>query len=141
MRTIRQRGAVGLRGAMLALGLVLAAACTADDAQRPDAAQVKPAYEAGTLFVDVRTDAEWNAGHVKGAEHLPLDQVAARAQTVLPAKDEPLVLYCASGRRAQSAAEQLRALGYTNVTAMTGGYKDLKAAGLPVIEDAGGPSG
>ncbi len=42
-------------------------------------------------------------------------------------------MYCASGRRAR-AAEQLRQLGYQLVTAMTGGYADLKAAGYPVVE-------
>jgi rhodanese-related sulfurtransferase len=53
---------------------------------------------------------------------------------VLPQKDEPFVLDCGTGRRAQSAAEQLRQLGYSHVTAMTGGYADLKAAGYPVVE-------
>ena len=62
------------------------------------------------------------------------DEVAADASTVLPQKDKPIVLYCKSGRRAQSAAEQLRQLGYRDVTAMTGGYADLKAAGYPVAE-------
>lgn len=39
-----------------------------------------------------------------------------------------------TGRRAQSAAEQLRQLGYTRLSAMTGGYDDLEAAGYPSVE-------
>ena len=123
-----------LRAAVLGTGIIFAAACGGADAPRPSAAQVREAYDHGTVFVDVRTDAEWSAGHVKNAVHLPVDQVAARAASVLPAKDEPVVLYCGTGRRAQSAAEVLRQLGYTDVTAMTGGYADLKAAGYPVVE-------
>jgi phage shock protein E len=52
----------------------------------------------------------------------------------LPNKNAPVVLYCASGKRAQSAADVLHQLGYTHVEAITGGYKDLKAAGYPVVE-------
>jgi len=114
--------------------VALTGICTADDASRPSASETRAAYASGTVFVDVRTDAEWSAGHLKNARHLPVDEVAADASTVLPQKNEPVVVYCKSGRRAQSAAEQLRQLGYQHVTAMTGGYADLKAAGYPVVE-------
>ena len=106
----------------------------AAEAPRPTAADVRDAYDTGAVFVDVRTDAEWSEGHLKGAVHLPVDQVDARAASLLPDKDAALVLYCRTGRRAQSAAEQLRQLGYTHVSAMTGGYVDLEAAGYPVVE-------
>ena len=114
--------------------VALTGICTADDASRPSAVETRAAYDSGTVFVDVRTDAEWSAGHLKNARHLPVDEVAADASTVLPQKNEPVVVYCKSGRRAQSAAEQLRQLGYQHVTAMTGGYADLKVAGYPVVE-------
>lgn len=112
----------------------------AAEAPRPDAAQVRGAYDAGVSFVDVRTNAEWSAGHVKGALHLPVADVDADAAAALPKKDQPIVLYCVSGRRAEAAAESLRRQGYTNVTAMIGGYRDLKAAGYPIVDgsSAGG---
>jgi phage shock protein E len=121
------------RWTLLAL-LLLGGICKADDASRPSAAEARAAYDSGAVFVDVRTEAEWSAGHVANARHLPVDEVAADAATVLPQKNEPVVLYCKSGRRAQSAAEQLRQLGYQHVTAITGGYAELKAAGYPVVE-------
>lgn len=120
--------------AVLFGAVAFAGICMADDAPRPSAAEARAAYDSGAVFVDVRTDAEWSAGHLKNARHLPVDEVAADASTVLPRKDQPVVLYCKSGRRAESAAEQLRQLGYQRVTAMTGGYADLKAAGYPVVE-------
>lgn len=105
----------------------------ADDAKpRPSATEVRAQYDAGVLFVDVRTDEEWSAGHVRSALHLPVNAVTKTAASVLPDKNRPIVTYCRAGGRAQTAAEALRALGYTNVTALTGGYDDLKAAGFPV---------
>lgn len=104
----------------------------AADQPRPDAVQARALQQAGALFVDVRTDEEWAAGHLKTALHLPLDRVGEKAASLLPGKTQAIVTYCRSGARAQKAAEILRELGYTRVTAMTGGYEDLKAAGYPV---------
>lgn len=115
--------------ALLALNLR-----AADAVPRPTAAEVRGKYDAGVLFVDVRTDDEWSAGHLRSALHLPVDAVASKAATILPDKDKPLVTYCQSGRRAEAAAESLRTLGYTKVTAMAGGYDELKAAGFPIDE-------
>jgi phage shock protein E len=121
--------------AVLFIAVAFTGICVADDAPRPSATEVRTAYDSGTVFVDVRTDAEWSAGHLKNARHLPVDEVAAdTSAAVLPQKDRPVVLYCKSGRRAESAAEQLRQLGYQHVMAMTGGYDDFKAAGYPVVE-------
>lgn len=123
----------------LLYALALVSAGVAAESPRPTAADVREAYMSGAVqLVDVRTDAEWSDGHVKGAVHLPLDQIAARAASLLPSKDADLVLYCRTGRRAQSAAEQLRQLGYTRLSAMTGGYDDLEAAGYPSVERVGG---
>jgi rhodanese-related sulfurtransferase len=113
---------------------LLVSLCACADGARPDAAQVRHAYDSGATFVDVRTDAEWSAGHVDGAVHLPVADVDAGAAAALPKKDQPIVLYCGTGRRAETAAESLRRQGYTQVTAMIGGYADLKAAGFPVAE-------
>jgi phage shock protein E len=116
---------------------LLLSVCAWADGLRPDAAQVRGAYDSGATFVDVRTDAEWSAGHLERAVHLPVADVDAGAAVALPKKDQPIVLYCVSGRRAEAAAESLWRQGYTHVTAMIGGYADLKAAGFPV---AGGPA-
>ena len=105
----------------------------AADQPRPDAVQARALQQSGALFVDVRTDEEWAAGHLKMALHLPLDQVGEKAASLLPDKTKAIVVYCRSGARAQKAAEILRGLGYAKVTAMTGGYDDLKAAGYPVV--------
>ena len=99
--------------------------------KRPDAVEAKALMEGGARLVDVRSLEEWDDGHVKGAVLLPHVQVADNARALLPDKDMPIVTYCRSGGRAELAARVLRSLGYTKVQAMTGGFEDLKAAGVP----------
>lgn len=100
---------------------------------RPDASQVKPLYEQGAVFVDVRTAAEWKDGHLRRAVHLPLDEVQRRAASLLPERNVPIVIYCRSGSRSASAASLLRDMGYAQVTPMRGGLSDLAAAGYPIV--------
>lgn len=119
---------------VVCLTLLPSAGHTAETSPRPNAEQARSAYDSGARFVDVRSGWEWFAGHLKDATHLPVGDVDEDAASVLPDKNQPIVTYCAVGVRAQTAAESLRRQGYTHVTAMTGGYEDLKAAGYPVVE-------
>lgn len=85
------------------------------------------------VIVDVRSDAEYQAGHIEGALHKPYDSIDASIGGLLPDKSQHIVLYCGSGRRAGIAKEKLEALGYTHVE-NAGGYEDLKAR----LEDSPG---
>jgi phage shock protein E len=69
----------------------------------------------GALLVDVRTVAEFSAGHLTNAVNIPLDQVQQELPRRVPDKGQVVLLHCRSGRRSGSAEQQLRALGYTNV--------------------------
>lgn len=84
-----------------------------------DGATAQALAAAGAVVVDVRTPAEYQAGHIPGARLIPYDQIAARAGE-LPAKDRPVVLYCRTGRRTGIAAAALRDLGYTAVYDLQG---------------------
>lgn len=68
----------------------------------------------GVTILDVRTQQEFEAGHVPGAIHIPHDQVAVRAAEVGP-KDRPVLLYCRTGRRSGIAAAELVKQGFTAV--------------------------
>lgn len=69
---------------------------------------------AGVKVVDVRTPAEFAAGHLPGAVNVPYDEVAARAAELGP-PSTPLLLYCRTGRRSGIAAQTLAAKGFTTV--------------------------
>ena len=66
------------------------------------------------LFLDVRTEPEYDAGHISGAELIPHYALPA----ALPAgtdKDKLIILYCRSGNRSGQAARALKSAGFTNV--------------------------
>ena len=81
------------------------------------------------VWIDVRSAEEFNAGHLQDAVNIPHDQILERIQSVSPDKDAPVNLYCRSGRRAESALNELKKAGYTNVT-NHGGYEDLVKKGM-----------
>ena len=83
-------------------------------------------------IVDVREQNEWDAGHIPGAELIPLGTVPSVATERLPKKDERIVLHCAAGVRSAVATYQLQQLGYTNVASMAGGFAAWREIGAPV---------
>lgn len=69
-------------------------------------------------LIDVREPAEWAEGHVAGAKHLPLSQLAERTGELDPS--EEIIIMCRSGNRSGLACELLHEKGF-NVVNMTGG--------------------
>jgi rhodanese-related sulfurtransferase len=69
--------------------------------------------EEGAQLVDVRVDHEWDAGHIPGAMHLPLEELAERSSELDPGR--PVVLYCRGGTRSSMAAEALAGAGFDAV--------------------------
>lgn len=67
------------------------------------------------VLVDVRTQDEFNQGHIPGSILLPYDEVDKLAPAMLPDKAAKIVVYCRSGRRSAIAADALRQLGYSDV--------------------------
>jgi len=80
--------------------------------------------------IDVRAASEWDAGHLPGAIHIPLGQLADRVGE-LPA-GPPIVVQCQSGNRSSIGASVLERLGFANVTNLSGGITAWAAAGLPI---------
>ena len=67
------------------------------------------------ILLDVRTDEEFKESRIDGAILIPDYELASRAETELPNKDMFIFIYCRSGRRSANAAQELIAMGYTNV--------------------------
>lgn len=74
-------------------------------------AQATQQQAAGALLIDVRTPAEFAAGHLLGATNIPLNTLSAQISR-FAAPNRPLLLYCSSGQRSRSAALILMRLGY-----------------------------
>lgn len=79
--------------------------------------EAKEIMDSGTecVILDVRTQEEFDEGHIKGAILLPDYEIETRAESVLTDKSQLILVYCRSGRRSKNAASELAALGYSNV--------------------------
>ncbi|MSN24933.1 MAG: rhodanese-like domain-containing protein [Geobacter sp.] len=80
------------------------------------------------VLIDVRTEAEWVAGHLEGAVLIPYDRIEQGITAVVPDKKSKILLYCRSGRRSGIAVETLKNVGYqdlTNLGSMENAAKEL----------------
>ena len=71
--------------------------------------------EEGYIILDVRTQEEYDQGHIPSAIVISHEKIAEKAEEVLADKDQLILVYCRSGRRSKIAAEALAELGYTNI--------------------------
>lgn len=67
------------------------------------------------IILDVRSQEEYDTGHIEGALLIPDTQITAEAETLLTDKDATILVYCRSGRRSALAAADLAELGYTGI--------------------------
>ena len=83
-------------------------------------------------LLDVREPAEWAAGHVDWAVHVPMGQLHAQQDEL--AQDRTIAVVCRSGNRSAAVAEALRRAGYDAVNVL-GGMHAWAAEGLPFVAD------
>lgn len=84
------------------------------------------------VVIDVCEASEYAAGHVSGAKHIPLSQLANQLPAVAKNKELPVIFVCQSGARSSSAARIAKGLGYTQPLSLGGGLSSWRAASLPV---------
>jgi len=88
-------------------------------------------------LLDVRSVAEYRAGHIPGAQLIPIDTLSADALAQVFKRpslgcEETLYITCHAGPRALQAAERLQRAGFSNVTLIEGGTRRWEQLGLPV---------
>jgi rhodanese-related sulfurtransferase len=96
--------------------------------------EARKLIDEGAQLVDVRADHEWEVGHIEGASHLPLAELAERVGEI--DKDRPVVLYCRGGNRSTMATAALADAGYDAVK-LSEGIVGWDEAGLPLAPDHG----
>ena len=79
---------------------------------------------AGSIVIDVREPAEFEAAHLPGAVNIPRGVIEFKTadHPALSQKDADILLYCKSGGRSVLAAFNLQRMGYTRITSLTGGF-------------------
>ncbi|MBQ4877627.1 rhodanese-like domain-containing protein [Pseudoalteromonas luteoviolacea] len=84
-------------------------------------------------IIDVRTVEEYADGHIKGAINIPYDQIEAQSFLLNELKDQTLVVYCRSGRRAQIFESALFKRGF-KLFHLEGDILGWKSQGLPLVK-------
>jgi rhodanese-related sulfurtransferase len=86
-------------------------------------------------LLDLRHEAGYATGHPLFAANMAADRIALEAETRLPRKDVPVVVYDAGEGLVPQAADRLRALGYTDVRQLDGGLQAWQSAGFELFLD------
>jgi phage shock protein E len=66
------------------------------------------------IIIDTRTQGEYDAGHIEGADLIPFNIIANKIEVKVPDKEANIALYCRSGRRSGIATKTLQKMGYKN---------------------------
>lgn len=99
------------------------------------AREAKIAMQDGAVIIDVRGAREYNRAHIPGALHIPLSELASRAEEI--PEDIPVITFCTGGLLSGGAANLLIELGFT-ASNMARGLIEWRSVGGP-LESSGGP--
>ncbi len=119
--------------AFVMLAAIVIAGCGGSSASpavtKVDAAKAVAMLGSRTV-IDVRTPAEYAAGHIAGAQNIDVEAADFGTRIASLDKKAPYLVYCHSGRRSAIAATQMAAAGFTDIVD-GGAMADLVAAGAP----------
>lgn len=131
-----KRPFIFLKASLVSLLALFLLACTPDvPIMSVDAASIL-FFDQQAVMIDVRENDEWEAQHIEGAIHIPLDQVESRLTELSQYKDSTVIMQCRSGRRSEIAGEILMAAGFTKVYNLEGGILAWEEEALATVVSA-----
>jgi len=83
------------------------------------------------VLLDVRTESEYEEGHIEGAVNIPVQELSVRFDELSP--EDELLVYCRTGNRSAQAVDILLDLGVTKRYHMDAGITGWVEAGYPVV--------
>jgi len=95
--------------------------------------EAKLMIDSGEVFIlDVRTQEEYDAGHIRGSNLIPVQVIETRLNEI--PKDKKILVYCRSGRRSSEASNILVNNGFKEIYNMNGGIDDWIRSGFEVVK-------
>ncbi len=88
-------------------------------------------YKGDVFILDVRTQEEYNAGHIRNSTLIPVQDLSKRLNEV--PRDRDILVYCRTGGRSTAASEILANNGFTRIYNMKGGITEWTKAGYEVV--------
>ena len=84
--------------------------------------------------LDLRPEEAFKAGHLPGAKHAPVNEIAARIEKLKLDRKNPLILVCETGVSSRKAIAEVQKLGFAEVGTLDGGVQAWQAAALPLVK-------
>lgn len=91
------------------------------------------AANSAPLILDVRSESEFNSGHIPGAVNIPHTEVLRRIGELEAGGDQEIVVYCESGGRALAVASALREAGFSTVRHLEGDMRAWRTSPHPCV--------
>ena len=113
------------------LGLLLSAAAWGHDTIPDISPESLHSNDFDGLILDVRSAEEFAEGHVPGALNVPHSRITSHLAT-LGSIQQPVLVYCRSGRRAGIALETLTDLGFKQLYHLDGDMQAWQSDSLPI---------
>jgi rhodanese-related sulfurtransferase len=103
-----------------------------------DVATAATQIAAGTVVIDVREPAEFEAGRLPNSVNIPRGVLEFKTgeHPALANKDAQLLITCKTGGRAALATLNLQRLGYTQIASIAGGFEAWASSGQTVLKDS-----
>ena len=105
----------------------------------PDQVRELQERDPRTRLIDVRSPGEFAGAHIPGSRNVPLDLLRERRRELRAAHDDPVVLVCRSGMRAEQARALLEDSGLARISVLRGGITEWQRAGARLNRGSGGP--
>lgn len=86
------------------------------------------------VVLDLRSDADFNRGHIVGSVHVPHNQLDEQGQKLEKYKSRPVIAACRTGQQSAGAASALRKKGFEKVYLLGGGILAWEGASLPLTK-------
>ena len=86
------------------------------------------------ILLDVRTIEEYQSGHIKNSINIPHDQLILNVNVLDQYRNQPIVVFCRSGRRAQLVIETLIENKFDQIVDLQGDIQAWKTSGFPVVQ-------
>ena len=87
------------------------------------------------MLVDVRSEADFRAGHITNAINIPLDQIEVQINKITSNSKKNIIIYCQKGVRSAQAFRLLNKLGLPKLYTIEGGLDAWLKNNLPIIEE------
>lgn len=119
---------------LFACGVLAATRVAADEPDFVDLAMARSEHEAGrAVLIDIREPAEHASGVARGAQLLPMRQLAARLAEIPTDPRRPVLLICNTQNRSSATVRALRQRGFSHVRYVQGGMAEWVRRGWPIV--------